>query len=77
MGAVYTLPIDNIKTRLQNQSADPSKNRLNYKSVIDVVSNSIKYEGLNGLFVGGIPYYLKILTYTTLVYSHDSDRVHD
>ena len=50
-------------------SADPSKNRINYKSGWDVVLNSMKYEGLNGLFVGGIPYYLKILTYTTLVCS--------
>lgn len=67
LGALYTLPIDNVKTRLQNQSVDPAKNRLNYTSALDVVAKSIKYEGSNALFVGLIPYYLKVLVYASLV----------
>jgi hypothetical protein len=65
-GALYTLPIDNIKTRLQNQSTDPSRNRINYTGMSDCISKSLKYEGLNGLFVGMVPYYCKVLVYAML-----------
>ena len=67
MGALYTLPIDNIKTRLQNQSADPSRNRLNYSGTLDCLGKSLQTEGLNSLFVGAIPYFVKVLAYATLV----------
>lgn len=64
MANIYTLPIDNIKTRLMNQSADPSRNRFNYTGSLDVLAKSLKYEGLNGLFTGLIPAQIKILAYS-------------
>lgn len=67
LGTIFTLPIDNIKTRLQNQHVNPEINRLTYRGSLSVVSKSIAVEGLNGLFVGMIPYYAKVLAYAAVV----------
>lgn len=67
LGTVFTLPIDNIKTRLQNQHVNPEVNRLTYRSSFSVISKSIAHEGLNGLFVGMVPYYAKVFAYALVV----------
>lgn len=52
---------------MMNQSADPSKNRINYTSAIDCVAKSVQLEGTNALFVGLIPHFVKVFAYGILV----------
>lgn len=37
------LPIDNVRTRIMNAHSDPSRNRLNYNGILDVIKKSFKY----------------------------------
>lgn len=39
--SIITLPFDNARTRIMNAHSDPSRNRLNYKGIIDVFSKSL------------------------------------
>lgn len=67
VGTLVTLPVDNLKTRIQNQHSNPSLNRLNYSGTMSALTKSLEYEGFNGLFVGLFPYYIKILAYSAVV----------
>lgn len=67
LGTVYTLPIDNIRTRMMNQHIDPAKNRLNYAHSWEAGLKAVKYEGLNSLFVGMYPYFFKVFIYMASV----------
>jgi len=71
-GSLLTLPFDNIKTRLQKQFADPTKDRLSYVGFNDAVISVTVYERPHSFWVGLFPYYLKVALYTTLtVYMMD------
>ena len=58
-GTVWTLPIDNIKTRMQNQFADKSLNRMNYAGFVDAMKQSWYVEGSNTYLAGFQTYYAK------------------
>lgn len=76
LGSLYTLPIDNIRTRMMNQHVDPSKNRINYANSWEAGLKAIKYEGLNSLMVGMYPYFIKVFLYMATVRSTDPDSLH-
>lgn len=63
-GSLLTLPIDNIKTRLQKQFPDPTKNRINYQSAFDALVKIVQIEGLQAFLVGFYPYYARVSLYT-------------
>ena len=69
-GTVITLPIDNIKTRMQRAFDDPAKNRFNlnfdwfrltYSCFRDTINQIISVEGFRAPWVGAYPYYLKMV----------------
>lgn len=65
--------MDNLKTRMQNQSVNAELNRMNYRNVRDCLLKAINVEGFNALFVGMYPYYIKTLLYaTTTIYYTDT-----
>jgi hypothetical protein len=42
--SLIVLPFDNIRTRLMYAHSDPSRNRMNYKGIFDVIVKSFKHE---------------------------------
>lgn len=71
-GTLFTLPADNIKTRMQNQFTDRSLNRLNYSGFVDAMKKAWYTEGSNAFLAGFYTYYLKVTLYAFLtLYSTD------
>lgn len=62
-GSIFTLPVDNIKTKLMKQFNDGSKNRISYNGIFDVVTKSLEVEGYLGLWAGFFPFYARTLLY--------------
>lgn len=70
-GALFSLPFDNLKTRMQNQFADPKLNRLTYAGVFDAARQSFGVEKL-WAFPGFYTYYAKTVLYAAVtLYSTD------
>lgn len=63
IAAACVTPFDNIKTRMQNQFSDPSKNRLNYLSSLECVSKGFINEGWTFPFIGAYTNGAKIFIY--------------
>ncbi|KII72842.1 Mitochondrial 2-oxoglutarate/malate carrier protein [Thelohanellus kitauei] len=59
--AVATTPIDTIKTRIQNSKGE-------FTGILDVVSQTVKKEGLGSLMKGFTPLYLRIGPHTILTF---------
>ncbi|EGR32807.1 mitochondrial 2-oxoglutarate malate carrier, putative [Ichthyophthirius multifiliis] len=59
----FTLPFDNIKTRLQNQHINPEFNRLNYNGWVNAVQQVIIVEGIQGFHMGFFPFYARTFIY--------------
>lgn len=60
LSAFVSLPFDNIKTKLQKQKPQPD-GTLAYKSFLDCMSQTVKREGVSGLWIGFFPtYYIRI-----------------
>lgn len=57
--AVGSLPLDNIKTKMQKQKAGPD-GKMPYSSVVDCFTKSIAREGLTGLWAGLPTYYFRV-----------------
>lgn len=64
-GTIFTLPIDNIRTRIMNQYPEKSLNRYNYNTIMGVINQALKVEGLSFAFVGMYPHFLHTLFYAT------------
>lgn len=65
--SIITLPFDNARTRIMNAHSDPSRNRLNYKGIIDVFSKSLIHEKSNfALWAGFYSYFASTLVYAFL-----------
>jgi len=72
VGTLVALPFDNIKTRMQIAFPDPSKNRINYDNLRDVVKKIFVIEGPTGLLVGFYAFYAKTFIYAlTTIYAMD------
>jgi len=70
-GAAFSLPFDNLKTRMQNQFSDPKLNRLTYAGAFDAARQMYGVEKL-GAFPGFYTYYAKTVLYAFLtLYSTD------
>lgn len=65
-GAAFSLPFDNIKTRMQNQFSDPKLNRLNYKGLYDAMRQAYVVEKM-WMTPGFYTYYAKTVAYAFLV----------
>jgi solute carrier family 25 oxoglutarate transporter 11 len=58
----FTLPFDNIKTKMMRQFSDPSMNRLTYQNWRDCIALTLNLEGFSGFYAGMYPYYGKMFT---------------
>ncbi|XP_008473311.1 solute carrier family 25 member 35-like, partial [Diaphorina citri] len=64
--AIFMAPFDTISTRLYNQGVDQHGKGLLYKSYMDCVRQTFKQEGIQGLYKGILPCYLRIGPHTVL-----------
>ena len=65
--SAITLPFDNARTRIMNAHSDPSRNRINYKGMLDVFKKSLMFEKSNfALWAGFFSYFGSTLTYAYL-----------
>lgn len=65
--AAITLPFDNARTRIMYSHSDPSRNRLNYKGMLDVFNKSMQLEASNfALWAGFYTYFASTLIYAFL-----------
>lgn len=58
-----TLPLDNIKTRMQNQFTDVKLNRMNYTGFVDAMKQAWYTESKHFFFVASWTYYAKTVAY--------------
>lgn len=52
IGTVCTLPFDNIRTKIAAQNADPTKNRVVYRSITEAAQRTFHLEGWTGFYIG-------------------------
>lgn len=64
--SLVSLPFDNIKTKLQKMNKDANGN-YPYKGVVDCFKQSIKREGVTGLWVGYPTFYMRVAPHAMLV----------
>uniref|UniRef100_A0A8D8Y5T9 Solute carrier family 25 member 35 n=2 Tax=Cacopsylla melanoneura TaxID=428564 RepID=A0A8D8Y5T9_9HEMI len=64
--AIFMAPFDTISTRLYNQGVDKQGRGLLYNSYMDCVRKTFKQEGVQGLYKGILPCYLRIGPHTVL-----------
>ncbi len=65
--SIITLPFDNVRTRIMNAHSDPSRNRLNYRGIIDVFVKSLTYEKSHfAMWAGFFSYFASTLIYASL-----------
>ena len=62
-GTIFTLPYDNLRTRVMTQNADPAKNRLVYSSLSDAAKKVLQHEGWTGFYVGFYAFYVRTFIY--------------
>ena len=63
--AVGALPMDNVKTKLQNQSAGPD-GKLPYSGMIDCIGKSVAKEGPAGLWSGLPTFYFRVAPHVVI-----------
>lgn len=67
VSSVFTLPFDNARTRIMNAHSDPSRNRMNYKGILDIFAKSFKYEKSNfAIWAGFVSHFSSTLVYAYL-----------
>lgn len=64
--SLVSLPFDNIKTKMQKMTKDVNGN-YPYKGVVDCFRQSIKREGVIGLWVGYPTFYMRVAPHAMLV----------
>ena len=64
--AFFSLPFDNIKTKMQKQKPNAA-GELAYKSMPDCIAKSIAKEGLTGLWAGLPTYYFRVGPHAVIV----------
>ncbi len=65
--SIITLPFDNVRTRIMYSHCDQSRNRLNYKGMLDVFAKSYKFEASNfAMWAGFYTYFASTLIYAFL-----------
>ena len=69
VGAVLSLPADNIKTKLMKMNHDKD-GKYPYNGFIDCLTKSIKREGVLGLWVGCIVYISRITPHALIVINY-------
>lgn len=57
--ALFSLPFDNIKTKLQKMKANPD-GTLPYSGVVDAFTKTFSREGFRGLYAGLPTYYFRV-----------------
>lgn len=65
--AVFSLPFDLIKTRLQNMRPDPKTGAMPYTGVIDCAAKVIRHEGVLALWRGLSAYYLRCAPHAMII----------
>lgn len=65
-GTIFTLPFDNLRTRMTTQNADPTKNRLVYSCMSDAAKKLLYHEGWTGFYVGFYAFYVRTFFYAFL-----------
>jgi len=68
MAAVVTSPVDVIKTRIMNQKIGSSGENLVYKGTLDCCVQTVKAEGLFGLYKGFFPNWIRIGPHTVITF---------
>lgn len=63
---IFSNPFDVVKSRVQNQKADPKTGELPYKSTLDGFMKIIGNEGVPKLWAGFTPAFLKLAPYTII-----------
>ena len=66
--AIVTSPVDVIKTRIMNQKIMAKENGLLYKSTLDCLYKTVKFEGILGLYKGFIPNWMRIGPHTIITF---------
>eukprot|EP00795_Rhopilema_esculentum_P009542 gene9542-17288_t len=66
--AIVTSPVDVIKTRIMNQKIMAKENGLLYKSTLDCLYKTLKFEGILGLYKGFIPNWMRIGPHTIITF---------
>ena len=60
VGAIMGTPADVVKARMMNQPTDQYGKGLLYKNSLDCLTQTIKHEGLFGLYKGFVPCWLRM-----------------
>mmetsp|Transcript_33044 Transcript_33044/g.36987 ORF Transcript_33044/g.36987 Transcript_33044/m.36987 type:complete len:312 (+) Transcript_33044:46-981(+) len=63
---IFSNPFDVVKSRLQNQKADPKTGELPYKSTINCLSKVVAEGGIQKLWAGFAPAFVKLAPYTII-----------
>ena len=58
--AITSTPVDTLKTRLMQQPVGPDGKGLHYRGMIDCATQTVKGEGVMGLYRGFIPTWFRI-----------------
>ena len=61
---MISVPIDNIRTRLQYQSSNSQINRMTYRGILDCANKIYKNEGVLSFFTGTPISYMHMVVYT-------------
>lgn len=64
--AFFSLPFDNMKTKIQKQKAGPD-GVLPYKNIADCFAKSVAKEGVTGLWAGLPTYYFRVGPHAVIV----------
>jgi len=63
VGTFAALPFDNVKTRLQLQSSDASRNRIQYNGFVDCAKKTFMMESWTGFYSGFYVFYVRAYFY--------------
>ena len=67
ISSIFTLPFDNIRTRIMNAHSQVDRNRLNYNGYIDVIFKALAVESNpRGLYAGFYSWVLATYVYSWL-----------
>ncbi len=58
--AIFSLPFDNMKTKIQKQKVDSKTGKLPYASLVDCFKKTVAKEGPTGLWTGLPTYYFRV-----------------
>jgi len=63
---IFSNPFDVVKSRVQNQKADPKTGQLPYNGTLDCFLKIIKNDGVPKLWAGFTPAFIKLAPYTSI-----------